>query len=99
MKALIGQAPPILIDIPEAPGYLQNHIPGAIRVNLESINGYAAKGNIPRDIRIVSVCAFSWDSQIETGESAKQYRPSGKPDVRAGECDTAPRSGRSPRRV
>jgi hypothetical protein len=45
--ALAGQTPTILIHIREAPGYLQNHILGVIHLNLESTNGYAAKGSIP----------------------------------------------------
>jgi len=63
-KALAEQSPPIVIDIREDAAYRRNHIPGAIRLNLESIDGYAVKGNIPRDNRIVVVCSSGWDSQI-----------------------------------
>ena len=63
-KALAGQPPPILIDIRKDPGFLQNHIPGAIRLNLESIDGYAVRSNVPRDGRIVTICSSGWDSQV-----------------------------------
>jgi len=63
-KALAGQPPPILIDIRKDLSFLQNHIPGAIRLNLESIDGYAVRSNVPRDGRIVTICSSGWDSQV-----------------------------------
>ncbi|UCD79965.1 MAG: rhodanese-like domain-containing protein [Desulfobacterales bacterium] len=63
-KALAEPTPPIVIDMREDPAYRRNHIPGAIHLNPESIDGYAVKGSIPRDSRIVVVCSSGWDSQI-----------------------------------
>jgi len=63
-KALAEQPPPIVIDIREDEVFQLNHIPGAIRLNLESIDGYAVKGKIPHDGRFVVVCSNGWDSQI-----------------------------------
>jgi rhodanese-related sulfurtransferase len=63
-KALAEQSPPIVIDIREDAAYRRNHIPGAIHLNLEGIDGYAVKGSIPHDNRIVVVCSSGWDSQI-----------------------------------
>ena len=63
-KALAEQPPPIVIDIREDEVFQLNHIPGAIGLNMESIDGYAVKGKIPHGGRIVVVCSKGWDSQI-----------------------------------
>ncbi|MEJ2169508.1 MAG: rhodanese-like domain-containing protein [Desulfobacterales bacterium] len=63
-QALAEQAPPIVIDIRAEAVFQQDHIPGAIHLNLKSIDGYAIKGGIPRASRIVVICSHGWDSQI-----------------------------------
>jgi len=63
-KALAEPIPPIVIDVREEAVFQQNHIPGAIHLNLESIDGYAVRGGIPRASRIVVACSHGWDSQI-----------------------------------
>jgi rhodanese-related sulfurtransferase len=63
-NALAEETPPIVIDMRDEADFRRNHIPGAIHLNLESIDGYAVKGNIPGGGRIVTVCSKGWDSQI-----------------------------------
>ncbi len=62
--ALAEPSPPVVIDIRDDDAYRRNHIHGAVRLNLESIDGYAVKGGVPPDNRIVVVCSSGWDSQI-----------------------------------
>jgi len=59
-----GSAPPLIIDVSTESAYRENHIPGAIHLNMNSIDGYAAKGPIPREGRIVIICTHGRDSQI-----------------------------------
>jgi rhodanese-related sulfurtransferase len=63
-KEISNNSPPIIIDVRTASAYLYNHIPGAIHLNMESIDGYAAKGQISHTNRIVIICARGRDSQI-----------------------------------
>ena len=56
--------PPFILDIGAESDYRQNHIPGAIHLNMDSIDGYAARGPIPREGRIIIVCVHGRQSQI-----------------------------------
>lgn len=63
-KEISTDSPPIIIDVRRESAYLKSHIPGAIHLSTESIDGYAAKGRMLRTSRIVIVCAHGRDSQI-----------------------------------
>jgi thiosulfate sulfurtransferase len=63
-KEISSNAPPIIIDVSTESDYRKNHIPGAIHLSMGSVDGYAARGPIPRQGRIVIVCAHGRESQI-----------------------------------
>ena len=63
-KTIKSNAKPLIIDIREDRLYRKGHIPGAIRVDMESIEGYLEKIQIPHQRVIVTVCANGWQSQI-----------------------------------
>jgi len=63
-KEISSITPPIIIDVRTESAYLDNHLPGAIHLSMDSIDGYAAKGQISRESRIMIVCARGRDSQI-----------------------------------
>ena len=63
-KEISSNTPPIIIDVRTESAYLENHIPGAIHLSMESIDGYAAQGQISHASRIVIICARGRDSQI-----------------------------------
>jgi rhodanese-related sulfurtransferase len=63
-KEISSNTPPVLIDLRAESIYRENHIPGAIHLNIESIDGYAASGQISTESRIMIICARGRDSQI-----------------------------------
>ena len=63
-KEISSNTPPVLIDLRAESIYRENHIPGAIHLNIESIDGYAAQGKISREGRIIIICTHGRESQI-----------------------------------
>jgi rhodanese-related sulfurtransferase len=63
-KEISSNTPPIIIDVRTESAYLKNHIPGAIHLSINRIDGYAAKYPISPTSRIVIVCARGRDSQM-----------------------------------
>jgi rhodanese-related sulfurtransferase len=53
-----------ILDIREDRIYRKGHIPGAIRMDMDSIEGYLERIQIPLKRVIVTVCANGWQSQI-----------------------------------
>ncbi len=63
-KAINTETPPLILDVGENKHYREIHIPGAIRLTLESISGYLAEAKISHQRSIVAVCPTGWESQI-----------------------------------
>jgi thiosulfate sulfurtransferase len=59
-----SNTPPFIIDVSAESAYRENHIAGAIHLNMAGIDGYAAKGPIAREGRIIIICVHGRDSQI-----------------------------------
>jgi rhodanese-related sulfurtransferase len=55
---------PLILDLREERAYRQGHIPGAIRMDMDNIEGYLKKIRIPIQHTIVPVCERGWQSQI-----------------------------------
>jgi rhodanese-related sulfurtransferase len=63
-KIVKNIAKPLILDIREDRIYRKGHIPGAIRIDMENIEGYLEKIQILHQRLIVTVCANGWQSQI-----------------------------------
>lgn len=63
-KIVKSSAAPLILDIRETQSFREGHIPGSIRLDMESIDGYLEKINIPRQRPVVAVCTNGWDSQV-----------------------------------
>jgi rhodanese-related sulfurtransferase len=59
-----GNPKPLILDIREERAYRKGHIPGAIRMDMDSIESYLKKIQTPHQRVIVTVCEGGWQSQI-----------------------------------
>jgi rhodanese-related sulfurtransferase len=74
-KTIKSHAKPLIIDIREARVYRKGHIPGAIRIDMDSIEGYLENIQIPLQRIIVTVCVNGWQSQVTAASiMARGYR-------------------------
>ena len=63
-SAIKSHSKPLILDLREEGSYRKGHIPGAIRIDMDSIEGYLKKIQIPSLHIIVTVCESGWQSQI-----------------------------------
>jgi rhodanese-related sulfurtransferase len=63
-KIIRNNAKPLILDIRGNRSYRKGHIPGAIRIDMENIEGYLEKNQILHQRVIVTVCENGWQSQI-----------------------------------
>jgi rhodanese-related sulfurtransferase len=63
-KIITSNTKPLILDLRETRHYRKGHIPGAIRMDRDSIEGYLEEIQIPFQRLIVTVCANGWQSQI-----------------------------------
>jgi rhodanese-related sulfurtransferase len=62
--ALSTQTKPHVLDLREETAFSSGHIPGAIRLDLNDLDGYLEKSGIAHRAMIVLVCEEGWGSQI-----------------------------------
>ncbi|MHC4457662.1 MAG: rhodanese-like domain-containing protein [Planctomycetota bacterium] len=63
-KTIKSNAKPLILDIRKDRIYRKGHIPGAIRMDMDRIEGYLEKIQILHQRVIIAVCAHGWQSQI-----------------------------------
>ena len=55
-EALAGEPPPLILDVRQRDRFEAGHIPGAVSIDLESIDGYLSRRGPSRDMAVVTVC-------------------------------------------
>jgi len=61
---LEGESRPIVVDTRCREEYESGHLPGALKVTLNQLEGYLANADISRDRTIVAVCALGHESLV-----------------------------------
>ena len=72
-KTIESNSKPLILDMREDRIYRKGHIPGAIRMDMDSIEGYLEMIQIPLQRVIVTVCANGWQSQIAAASIQDHY--------------------------